>query len=168
MVGNSARFYPASQMGAICRGGPNDEPPNVWSWNGTLALGPIQAVPGPSQRAFSIATGILVGTLPKGAWIESVEVSVLTPFNAGGNNTLLCGTVNADTPQASLPATFNNLVASGDVNATVVGNTVCGRNLGPGLALSADQDVYIQFQQTGAPATQGNAMLVITFAPTPA
>jgi hypothetical protein len=71
--------------------------------------------------------------------------------------------LRSGTAQSLLPATFNNLIASGDINAGVVGNTVSGRGLGPELCLNADQDLYIQYQQTGTPATQGSAAILITY-----
>lgn len=164
VAGDKARLLPLHALGYIYRGGPNDaDAVNCWNYNSSLILPPVPGSPF-NQRIFSISAGILVGTIPQGAWIENVEVYVLTPFNAGSSNNLMCGTVQSGTLQANLPATFQNLVAIGDVNSGVVGNTVSGRNLGPSLCLTSDQDVYIQYQQTGTPATQGSALLLITFA----
>lgn len=169
IVGDKARLYEHQVSHYIARGGPNDTDiiPNIWAYNATVQYPPI---PGsvsppslPTYRTFNIATGILVGTLPQGAYITDVHVYVLTAFNATGNNNLLVGTVNAGTAQASLPGTLNNLVAAGDVNALAVGNTFVTRGFGPAICLNADQDLYIQYTQTGTAATQGNAMLVVKF-----
>jgi hypothetical protein len=162
--GNTARVFEEQKIAYICRGGPNDpELPNLWTPGMGLVASEIQGQYLAIPRFFFISTGLLVGTLPAGAYINSVQVAVLTAFNAGGNNTLLCGTVNAGTPQASLPGTFNNLIASDDINATLTGTTVSGRGLGPQLCMTNDQDVYIQYTQTGAPATRGSAAILITY-----
>jgi hypothetical protein len=162
--GNTARVFEDQKIAYICRGGPNDPVlAGLWAPNVGLVLPPVQGYYPSVTRNFYVATGLLIGTLPQNAYIVGVQVYVFTPFNASGSNTLLAGTVAAGTAQSSLPATFNNLIAFGDINAGVIGNTVSGRGLGPQLCLNADQDLYIQYQQTGTPATRGSAAILITY-----
>jgi hypothetical protein len=60
-----------------------------------------------------IATGVAFDNyLPQNAFIENVLVEIVTVFNAGTTNVLTVGTVGA---------TYNNIVAAGDVNEAAAG-----------------------------------------------
>lgn len=103
-----------------------------------------------------IATGIPVRSwLPEGAQILRTVVTIQTVFNAQTTNVLTVGT-NA--------SSYNNIVASGDVDETVLGATtvLTGAKLN---ALSADKQVYVMYTQTGTAATTGKASIVIEYAP---
>jgi hypothetical protein len=103
---------------------------------------------------FGIASGNpFANFIPQGAFITGVWVEIVTPFN-GGTNVL---TVGSNSPA------FNNIVASGDVNAGVVGVTPVARALGRGVTALADQQVFATYTQTGAAATAGQAIVVIQY-----
>lgn len=174
VAGDSARQFPWQMTHYIVRGGPNDPvlpsgggSNGIFGFNSTLILPPVpgtQTPPAvPAPRNMSIATGILIGTIPIGAWIVKVQVAILTVFNAGTTNVLTVGTVAANTAYASLPGTLNNLVKSGDVNAGATGTTDVTTGIGPIIAQTADQDVYVQYTQTGTAATTGIASILIEF-----
>jgi hypothetical protein len=95
-----------------------------------------------------IAAGVFFGTLPAGAMIVSQNVRVNTAFNAGTTNALNVGTTaggsqlftDAATAGARVPA-----IAS--------------------ISFATDTDLFVQFAQTGAAATAGQADIVIGYAP---
>lgn len=105
----------------------------------------------------SISTGILRGTLPAGAIILGTDVMVDTAFNSGSADVFTIGTNSAS---------WNNIVASGDVDETSVALT---QNIKPTSAalgsLSADTDFYVKATQSGTPATTGKLWYVIKYAP---
>lgn len=102
------------------------------------------------------AQEVLANSLPAGAFITGVNVSVLVAFNAGTTNVLTVGQNSA---------TFNDIVASGDVNLAVVANTAVARGVGLAALLNSlvDKPVNAKYAQTGTPATQGQAVICITF-----
>lgn len=93
-------------------------------------------------------------SLPQGAFILGVMVEVVTAFNAGTTNPLTVGG-NA--------TSYNNLVASGDVDLTTVGVTEVKRGLGRSVASAADTPVLATYVPTGTAATTGQAVIVIEF-----
>lgn len=106
-----------------------------------------------------VGTGAQEGffsSLPAGAIIADVLVMVTTTFNAGSTNVLTVGTNSA---------AFNNIVASGDVNLGSVGtyNITRGQGLNSLLTATVDQAVNAKYAQTGTAATQGQAVVLITF-----
>lgn len=98
-----------------------------------------------------IASGIqFQNSLPMGAVITSVIVEVITAFDGGSS--VLIGT---NSP------TFNNIVAAGDVDETVVGANTVARALGGSIARAADiTPSYIL--AAGAP-TVGQIQITITY-----
>ena len=93
--------------------------------------------------------------LPEGAQILRAVVTIQTVFNAATTNVLTVGTNSTS---------YNDIVASGDVDETVLGATtvLTGAKLN---ALSADKQVYVKYTQTGTAATTGKASIVIEYAP---
>lgn len=101
-----------------------------------------------------VSSGIQFGTLPVGARITDVIVEIITAFNAATTNVLTVGT-NA--------SNYNNIVASGDINAGATGTTRDERGLGGSIARSADIGVFYKYTQTGTAATTGKAEVTIVF-----
>lgn len=101
-----------------------------------------------------ISTGIKMLTLPMGAFITSVQLEIVTAFNAVTTNVLTVG---------SNSSSYNNIIAAGDVDETATGNNDVTRGRGRSLAAAADLDVYYKYTQTGTAATAGVAELVITY-----
>lgn len=103
-----------------------------------------------------IASGVPFSNwLPKGAQILRAVVVIQTVFNATTTNVLTVGQ-NA--------TSYNDIVASGDVDETVLGATtvLTGAKLN---ALSAYAQPYIKYTQTGTAASTGKACVVIEYAP---
>jgi hypothetical protein len=96
----------------------------------------------------AIGTGVIMGTLPAGAMLLAIAVRVNTAFNAATTNALNLGTAAGGTQIGTDAAT------AGARFPTV-----------PNLSFAADQDVYVQYAQTGTAATAGQADIVITYAP---
>jgi hypothetical protein len=105
----------------------------------------------------SIAAGVGKQTLPKGAIITGTDVYVAAAFNAATTNVLTVGT--------NTPAN-NNIVAAADADETTIALTKgikpTGTALGP---LAADAQVFAMFTQTGAAATAGSAVVIISYVP---
>lgn len=110
-----------------------------------------------------IASGVWFDTLPKNAFIISIDAQVTTAFNAGTTNVLTVGA----TP------TSNEIVASGITAGTVgiyhlttaagLGNTVTN-NPTYQTQLNGVVPVYVKYAQTGTAATAGSVTIVIAFA----
>lgn len=93
-----------------------------------------------------IGSGVVMGTLPKGAVITNVVVQCTTAFNAGTTNALQVGTAASGTQ-------VTNDAATSGTRATT-----------PNLDLSAaDQDIFVTYAQTGTAATAGKAIIVIAY-----
>ena len=102
-----------------------------------------------------IASGIAFdNSLPMGAVILTVLVEIITAFNAGATNVLTVGTNSA---------TYNNLVAAGDVDETAVATTRVDRGIGGSICRSAEKTPYIAYAQTGGAATTGVAEVTISY-----
>lgn len=105
----------------------------------------------------SLSTGILRGTLPEGAIILGTDVSVDQEFNSGSAQIFTIGTNSAS---------WNNIVAAGDVDETAVALT---QNIKPTSAalgsLSAASDFYVKMTFSGTAPTTGNLWYVIKYAP---
>lgn len=95
-----------------------------------------------------IASGVVMGTLPAGAMIVSQNVRVSTAFNAATTNALNVGT-------AAGGAQFFTDAATAGARQPAIAN----------LSFAADQDVYVQYAQTGAAATAGVADVVVGYVP---
>lgn len=102
-----------------------------------------------------IGAGVLFdNSLPVGAFITQCLVEIVTAFNAGSTNVLTVGTNSAS---------FNNIVASGDVDETSVAVTSVATGLGRSICASADKAVTAMYVQTGTAATTGKAVIVICY-----
>lgn len=96
----------------------------------------------------NIGTGVIMGTLPAGAMILSIAVRVNTAFNAGTTNALNVGTAAGGTQIGTDAAT------AGARFPTV-----------PNISFANDQDIYVQYAQTGTAASAGQADIIIAYAP---
>lgn len=104
-----------------------------------------------------IASGVYMGTLPAGAVILpfASTIAVTTAFNAGTTNNLLVGKTAAG----------NDYVATADSAAGSAGvKTFALATVTTGAYVSADQDVYVAYTQTGTAATAGVAYVVLAYA----
>lgn len=101
-----------------------------------------------------IASGIVIGTLPKGAQITHVAVNVTTAFNAATTNVLTIGTT----------ATGGEIATNAENAAGTAGykQPVAGQAL---AVPTADKDVYMSYTQSGTAATAGSATAVISYVP---
>lgn len=96
----------------------------------------------------AIGTGVVMGTLPAGAMIVSQNVRVSTAFNAVTTNALNVGTAAGGTQL------FTDAATAGARVPTIAN-----------LSFASDQDIYVQYAQTGTAATAGVADIVIGYAP---
>lgn len=102
-----------------------------------------------------IATGIAFKNwLPAGARILATFVNIITVFNAATTNVLTVGQNSTS---------FNDIVASGDVDETTVATTQV--LTGGKLEIASDVQAFIKYTQTGTPATTGKACVVIAYVP---
>lgn len=96
----------------------------------------------------NIATGVVFGTLPAGAMIITQNVRVSTAFNAATTNALNVGTAAGGTQL------FTDAATAGARSPTIAN-----------LSFASDQDLYVQYAQTGTAATAGVADIVIGYSP---
>jgi hypothetical protein len=101
-----------------------------------------------------IAKFSFANSLPAGAFIVSVQVYTVTNFNAGTTNPITIGTNST---------TFNNIAIATDITNTAATMSTPTRGLGPALAASGDIAVFGTYIPTGTAATQGQAIIVITY-----
>lgn len=99
----------------------------------------------------NVGTGIAFdNSIPFGGFVTGVFVSIVTAFDAGSS--FLVGTVGAG---------YNNMIAAGDVDETVIGTTgPIMRGAGASLAAAADVTPYVMVTGT---LTVGQAVILITF-----
>lgn len=104
-----------------------------------------------------IAAGVLLGTVPAGSKIVSVQIFIDTLFNAGTTNVLTGGTTGTGT----------NLFTNTDSAPGTAGPKVGARavNQGAGLIFTADTDLFVSYSQTGTAASTGAATIIIEFVP---
>jgi hypothetical protein len=102
---------------------------------------------------FANAGQVLVGTLPAGAVILKAAsgAHVHTVFNAGTTNTIDIGT-NADGDA------FGSSLAGGAVAFVPLDEAA-------DFKLAADTAIYVEYKQTGAAATTGEATIYIAYIP---
>ena len=81
-------------------------------------------------------------------------VEIVAVFNAVTTNVLTVGTIGA---------TYNNIVAAGDVNEAALGVYQATRGFGRSLTAAGDVLPYAQYTQTGTAATTGQAIIVIFY-----
>lgn len=104
-----------------------------------------------------ITTGILRGTFPAGAILLGTDVSVDTAFNGADGDIFTIGTNSAS---------WNNIVAAGDVNEAATGLTQNIKPTGAALgSLAAAADFYVKLVPSSTAATTGNLWYVIKYAP---
>lgn len=102
-----------------------------------------------------ISTGIAFDeSLPLGAFIMSVQVEVVTAFNAATTNVLTVGTNSTS---------YNNIVSAADVDEASTGVTDVTRGRGRSIAAAAEKAVFVKYTQSGTAATAGQAVIVITY-----
>jgi hypothetical protein len=102
-----------------------------------------------------IATGVAFDNpLPQNAFIENVLVEIVVVFNAGTTNVLTAGTNGAS---------YDNIVAAGDINEAALGVTRVDRALGRSLTAAGDVTPYVRYTQTGTAGTTGQAIVVIFY-----
>lgn len=100
------------------------------------------------------ATFIPIGTLPKGAWVSLVQMSIDTAFNAGTTNPVVVGSVG----------TPNGLMQSGDNTPGTPGMYASPiARLGKSVAAAADTVIGITYTPTGTAASTGAAEVLIEF-----
>lgn len=95
----------------------------------------------------AIGTGVVMGTLPNGAIIMSVVIQCTTAFNAGTTNAINVGKTAGGTE-----------IVNGD--AATAGTRAATL---PNLNITADQDVFVQYAQTGTAASAGVANIVVAY-----
>jgi hypothetical protein len=104
-----------------------------------------------------VANGLLVGTVPAGAIITSVIVQIATVFNAGTTNVLQVGTT----------ATGSELLTSTEAAAGTQGQKAAAtfKTTTASNPLAADQNIWVNYAQTGTAATTGVAYVLVTYHP---
>lgn len=106
-----------------------------------------------------IAKAAFDNALPKSSFVTQVQAEIVTAFNAGSTNPITVGTNG--------PATYNNLLASGDITAATPAvyqiSAASTAKLGRAFAASADVPVFATYIPTGTPVTTGVAVIVICF-----
>lgn len=100
-----------------------------------------------------ISSGVLMGTLPKGAHIIQTSVHIRTAFNAGTTNVLTVGTNSSS---------YNDLIGTATVDETSLGYTVSAPVVDV-VYPTGDLGVYAKYAQTGTAATAGVADVVVTY-----
>lgn len=98
-----------------------------------------------------VALATLRNSLPAGAFITDAYVEVVTAFD-GATPTLSVGTNSAS---------YNDIVATTDIDLTATGVYRVGRGLGRGIAAAADKPV--KAKTTLSTPSQGQAVIVILF-----
>lgn len=99
----------------------------------------------------NIATGVFIVRLPKGAKLFVNAVGIITAFNAATTNVITLG----------YGASYNELIASGDVNAGTAGYTDVAR--GKYLTFTEDKDLFLKYAQTGTAANAGAGRLNLSW-----
>lgn len=102
-----------------------------------------------------ITTGKKIATVPAGTRIFGAFVYIKTAFNDTGTDTLVVG---------SNATNYNNIVASGDVDATVASKgtwVVTGFD----VDITADTDIYVKYTGQNSDATAGVADIYILTMP---
>jgi hypothetical protein len=101
-----------------------------------------------------IAQFSFANSLPFNAFILSVHVYVVTPFNAGTTNPITIGTNST---------TFNNIAIATDITNTAATMSTPTRGLGPALTALSEEAVFGTYIPTGTAPTAGQAVIVIEY-----
>jgi len=109
-----------------------------------------------------ISTGVWFATLPKGAFVLSIDAQVTAAFNAATTNVVTLGTTQA---------AANEIVATG-ITAGTLGVYHLTTAVGLGLtatnnvayqtAINGNVPMFAKYTQTGAAATAGSVTIVVT------
>lgn len=106
-----------------------------------------------------IAKAAFDNSLPQGAFVIHVMCEIVTAFNAGTTNPITVGTNG--------PATYNNMLASGDITGATPGVywiVASGTaKLGRAFAAAGDVAVFATYIPTGTAATTGQAVIVVVY-----
>jgi hypothetical protein len=111
-----------------------------------------------------IATGVWYATLPKNAFILTIDAQVVTAFNAATTNVITVG---------ATAASANEIVASGITAGTPgIYHLTTAAGLGMQVtnsptfqtAINGSVPIFVKYTQTGTAATTGICTIVITFA----
>lgn len=95
-----------------------------------------------------IGVGVIFATMPAGAMLTALNVRVNTAFNAATTNALNVGTTAGGTQ------IFTDVATAGARSPAI-----------PNISFAVDTDLFLQYAQTGAVATAGQADIVINYAP---
>lgn len=112
-----------------------------------------------------ISTGQLFGSLPKNAYILSIDADVTTAFNAVTTNVLTIGATSANANEISASGTLapgtlgiQHLTTAAGLGVAVTGNPTYQNSNG-------DVGLYVKYTQTGTAATAGSVTIVIAYVP---
>jgi hypothetical protein len=102
--------------------------------------------------------GRKIGTLPRGACILlSSSINVNVAFNAGTTNNLLVGKTAGGNDYC---VTGTSAAGSVGVKAFAAADITGGS---AGGVMTADQDIYVSYTQTGGAATAGQATVTVSY-----
>lgn len=102
--------------------------------------------------------GRKIGTIPAGACILlSSSFNVSTAFNAGTTNNLLVGKTAGGSDYA---VTGTSAAGTAGVKPFAAADITAGS---PGGVMTADQDIYVSYTQTGGAATAGRATVTVAY-----
>lgn len=107
-----------------------------------------------------ISAGQQFGALPAGAYIHAIDAYVTTAFNAATTNVITLGTTKANA---------NEIVASG-ISGIPLATGVLHLTSAAGLGMAVTNvatpiPLFVKYAQTGAAATTGQIVIVITYVP---
>jgi len=111
---------------------------------------------------------VKVGALPYNSFVRSVVVYPVTTFNSGTTDTIALGTNNASGSTGNImAATSIHTSASASVTTTALagfGLGVTGNSATP-TGTDGGFDLWATYAQTGAVATQGQAIVILDYTP---
>lgn len=109
-----------------------------------------------------IASGVWFATIPKNAYILTIDADVTTAFNAGTTNTIQLGATAAGAD--FLAAT--SITAAGVQHLTAAAGLGVAATANASLqtAINGDVPMYVKYAQTGTAATAGVVTIVVTYA----
>src|SRR5215472_16561144 len=104
----------------------------------------------------ALTAGIKIGRLPSRAYLNTIQLHVVTSFNAVTTATIKLGTTQGGA----------DILAATDIK-TAGASAVAVPFAGSGLAVtgSGEVDVWAQFAQTGGAPSAGDATIVIGYTP---
>ena len=102
---------------------------------------------------YTTTDSTLIGYLPAGAFIEGINVSIETAFNAGGNDYLQIGTSTDEDA-------FGDDINVGTKDIVLVDVPSAGIGI---LSTTVPTGIYVDYQPAGSAPTAGVAYVVITY-----